>query len=410
MILNLVVIVLLLVLAWILSAYGFFSSLLHFACVVGAGAIAFAAWEPVVMLFAGSRMPDYAWGVTLVVLFGLALGILRLVTGKAVPHNVNFSTTSNFIGGAAMGILSAILTVGMLLIGIQFMQQPHQLLGFDGWVVSNSGEIVKANGAAGHLWVPVDEWTAKFYSMASRGSMYAPHALHELHPDLAQQASLYRKSAREGASRQGMQPDFVKIESLARITDFDDPQQFLGQLDGVTPSMQAPNGQFQVYVVGINVNNGAKDEGDKLRLTKAQVRLVVRRGNEYLAVHPHAFIQTYQPDIADEARFLYDTSDLSANSVGASEVHVKFEFVVPSDATPSHMMVRQMRADIPSTLTAAEWTEDDLDDLAPPEGQTAPEGGRTPKARPWIGYLAMLGCGVVVISVSVREPKRGHQD
>lgn len=414
MIMNILVVVLVAVTAWILAAYGFFSSLLHFACVVVAGAIAFAVWEPLVLLFLGARMPDYAWGFSLIAVFALSLFVLRLVVGRACPAQVHFSSTANFIGGGLLGAASGILTIGMLLIGIQFLQMPSELLGYRGWKVDERGEVNRPAGTSGRLWLPVDDWTAQFYSLASRGSMYAPNNLARWHPDLAQQASLYSESINSGDSRQGMAPDQVKVREVFEVNGDQLPSNFLDQQAmGIDRNLQAPGNRFKLVIVDVTIDNAAADKGDKLRLTKAQVRLVCREprsgADEYVPIHPSAFIQQYRSDSADEGRFLYDGGDLAASSVGGatSGIPLKFEFVVPQTWQPSHIIVRQMRAELPRVAPTA-WTERDLAAFSTTE--KAPSAGGRGSSKPWMGYLTGLLCVVLVMMVTVQEPKRSHQD
>jgi hypothetical protein len=414
MIMNILVVVLVAVTAWILAAHGFFSALLHFACVVAAGAIAFAVWEPLVLLFVGAKMPDFAWGFSLVVVFSLSLFILRLIVGKACPAQVHFSSTANFVGGGLLGAASGILTIGILLIGIQFMQMPSEMLGYRGWKVDERGEVNQPSGTSGHLWVPAVQWTAQFYTLASRGSMYTPNNLAKWHPDLAQQASLYSESINGGESRQGMAPDQVKVQNVYEVNGDQLPANFLDtQAMGIDRNLQAPSGRFKLVIVDVLIDNAATDKGDKLRLTKAQVRLVCREpksgADEYVPIHPSAFIQQYRPDSADEGRFLFDGGDLAASSVGGatSGIPMKFEFVVPQTWQPNHIIVRQMRAEMPRVAPTA-WTERDLQAFE--TDQKAPAAGGRGSSKPWMGYLLGLLSVVLVMMVTVQEPKRSHQD
>ena len=413
MFMNLLVVLLVAVTAWILAAYGFFSALLHFGCVVAAGAIAFAAWEAIVILFLGAKLPDHAWGLSLIVVFAVSLFILRLIVGKACPNQVHFSSTANFVGGGLLGAASGVITIGILLLGIQFMQMPSELLGYRGWKVDEHGEVGQPSGASGHLWLPVDDWTAQFYTLASKGAMYAPNNLARWHPDLAQAASLYSESINGGESRQGMAPDQVKITTVYEVDGNTLPPTFLDeQAKGIDRNLQAPSGRFKLVIVDVTIDNGAADKGDKLRLTKAQVYLVCRTRSaqkEYVPIHPSAFIQKYVPDSAQEGRFLYDGGDLAASSVGgaSSGIPMKFEFVVPQDWQPSHISIREMRAPMPRVAPTV-WTQRELAALA--TDAKAPSAGGRGGSKPWTGYFLGLLCVVLVVFVTVQEPKRSHQD
>ena len=63
---NLALIGLVLLIAYWWANQGFFSSLLHLICVIVAGTIALAVWEPVTvnLLLSGGMFDNYAWGVS----------------------------------------------------------------------------------------------------------------------------------------------------------------------------------------------------------------------------------------------------------------------------------------------------------------------------------------------------------
>ena len=59
---------------WFGFKEGFFSGVVHLACVITAGALAFAFWEPLAHVLLGvPAMKEWAWGVSLLLLFSLLL-------------------------------------------------------------------------------------------------------------------------------------------------------------------------------------------------------------------------------------------------------------------------------------------------------------------------------------------------
>ncbi|NIM31085.1 MAG: hypothetical protein GTN60_07155, partial [Pseudomonas stutzeri] len=89
-VLNLIVIALVLLIAYWWANQGLFSAIIHLLCVIVAGALALAFWEPITLglLLKGGFFDAYAWGVSLLGVFVLALLVLRLATNKLVPANV----------------------------------------------------------------------------------------------------------------------------------------------------------------------------------------------------------------------------------------------------------------------------------------------------------------------------------
>ncbi len=331
------------IIAWVWASYGFFSSLLHFISVVVAGALAFASWEAAVYfgLNRVEQLADMQWGITLMLLFTVYLVILKTVTNKACPGNIDFSVLVNLIGGGVLGALSGVISAGIILIGVNFIQGPSELLGYRGWIVDSTGNITRDQ----KLWLPADEWTYWFYSTASLGPFSVPNPVAEWHPQLAQQADLYRESYDNGASRMGMTLGDYSVSRVIRLDEQLDPEQIADFRGIADPETGRPPTVGERYVIRTILNNSTWDDGGKLRLTKAQVRLVVRTpGGEMKPVHPHAFYQQFLTESNAEYRFVYDAGDVAASSVGSpSETKLAFEFLVPPGAVPHHLIIRQAR-------------------------------------------------------------------
>lgn len=410
MAMNIAITAIVAMIAYWWSGQGFFSSLLHFACVLAAGAIAFAAWEPFVEFgFSRSSSPlmhDIAWGVALMLVFGLSLPLLKMVTEKACPANIDFSHLVNLVGGGIFGILSGIVTGGILLIGLQFIQGPTPLLpvtenlGYVGWTLGEDAQITRNT----KLWVPVDELTARYYSEASRGSMFVINSLAEWHPNLDVQASLYRQSYGDGGSHMGMKAGQIEVTDAVRLAV---DQEWQRMLPECVPSEYKSG---DVYVLHTSINNSAWDGGDKLRLSRAQVRLVVydQDVDAFVAVHPHAYYQISRTDDPTEGRFEFVTTDDYATSVGAgSETRIRFEFIVPTGAELHHLIVRQTRAHIPDTIRSVSFTDYTQGlDRAPAALST----GTAPKISAWQGYMLSFLLFGLILFVNLRASKRSHQD
>ena len=200
LIFNLVLIFIVLLIAYWWANQGMFSALLHLICVIVAGAIALALWEPITMgLLRGNAFDDYAWGVTLVGTFAIALIVLRVIMDKTVRGNVNVPTWANFAFGFPLGLAAGVLTAGMLMIGLGFIQSHQEIMGYSGYGrAARTSEVTRIGGA---VWVPVHKWTNDFYNTLSAGSLYPTFnrtPLIHYNPELYKQASLVRDSFEQG--------------------------------------------------------------------------------------------------------------------------------------------------------------------------------------------------------------------
>lgn len=112
-----------LVLTWVWVIRGFFSAFLHLLCVLAAGAVAFAVYEPLATLLltkapgrgVGTILRDTAHGVSLGMSFAIALALLRVTVDKLVPANLKFNDNVEYVGAGVCGLATGILTVGFVL-------------------------------------------------------------------------------------------------------------------------------------------------------------------------------------------------------------------------------------------------------------------------------------------------------
>ncbi len=212
---NLVLIVMAGFIAYWLANQGFFSALLHLVCVVVAGAIAFAAWEPLVtgFLLRGGGFDNYAWGIVLVVVFVVALFILRMAMDRIAPANVGMPHWANLLFGGGVGAAAGVLTVGIFIIGAGHVQSSNKLLGgFHGWARdgNRAGQIVQRD----KLWIPFHTLTAEFYGWLSVTSLSTSTPLRHYNPYPDRQATLLRDTYGSGRGQLSLEPGTAKITSL----------------------------------------------------------------------------------------------------------------------------------------------------------------------------------------------------
>ncbi|MHC4827944.1 MAG: hypothetical protein ACYTEY_15425, partial [Planctomycetota bacterium] len=166
---NILCIAMVLLIAYWWANQGLFSAIIHLLCVITAGALALAFWEPLTvgLLLRGGWFDGYAWSFSLVGVFVLALFLLRLATNKLVPGNVDLPRWANLTFGFPVGACSGVLTIGILLIGMGFAQSKRSIMGFVGEGRNSSSTIVRVNT----MWVPFHELADGFYGWLSVGAL-----------------------------------------------------------------------------------------------------------------------------------------------------------------------------------------------------------------------------------------------
>ncbi len=249
---------------------GVLSALLHLICVIAAGALAFAGWEPISHMFLKvGGMTPYAWGIGLLLPFGVYLFVLRLIADKLAPDNLNFPHLASLGIGGVLGVAAGFLTVGVTIIGAGHTHSANQILNVVGAsrTATNKGQ---PDVAVTPLWVPAHSVTASFFSFLSTTSMrptLSTPTLASEFPTLDTQAlGLFRDTfSKDGRlARTAVKPGTISIQNALLLPDFAAP--------GVAP--------MAAYVVRLHFEVGAATDGTNFALSAAQFRLIgkVRQG------------------------------------------------------------------------------------------------------------------------------------
>jgi len=357
---NLVVLGGVLLVAYLWSAQGLFSALLHMACTIVAGAIAFAVWEPVTYAFLLGMQQDMAWGLGLIGPFVVSLLALRIALDKLIPANLQFEQGPNLLGGAALGAVSGVITVGVLLIGVGFMRMPAKILGYSPVGYDKTGNVTRSAGVS--LWLPADALTAKLYERLSTGALATSTPLAKLQPDAQLQAGELRLTFGDGKvrlSKVTIKPD--EFEVIGRYdVSADNPRDlfkdsfFLSKggdkipqtvvlIDGSTPS---PGTKLVGYV--IKFGPGAREKEGQVIVGAGQLRLLSKtRDGGLVETHPVAVVSRAEGKSLRASRFRFDAPDVFIASVGgASESQMAFEFPAPAGVTPKWLLVKNVRVDV----------------------------------------------------------------
>jgi len=331
---NIIIAFLVLLIAYWLSSQGLFSALLHLVCVIVAGAIALAFWEPLTMgvLLRGNKFDDYAWGVALVGLFSVSLVVLRLAMDNAAPSNVNIPSWANYAFGFPIGVCASILTLGILLIGMGFVQSHREIAGYQGY--GRDARTAQVTQVDAGLWVPVHQWTSSFYEYLSDGALYPTFnntPLVDYNPSLHRQSTLVRDSYRDGAGKLSLPPNAASIKSV--LVD-----------EGTNR-----------YAIEVEFGPLARDFGQQLTLSSSQIRLICRRRGTQarpVVIHPVAWSQ--ETSNAPSERFLFDDRSHYITSIpGRESATVVIEFDVPSNEIGAFLQIRGTRFRLPTAERVA---------------------------------------------------------
>lgn len=373
--LSIIVLLLVLAMAWVWSTQGLFSAFVHLVLTIIAGTIAFALWEPFVYGILLNRQPEQAWGLGLLLPFGLVLLILRIVFDKMVTGNLSFHNLVDKIGGGVLGFCSGVLTMGLCVIGIQMVGMPS-IFEYQGFELTSSGEVQRKQS----LWIPVDTVASGFFTTLSGGSMHpilGSASLRTHYPNLAQEASFYHQSpfwtSGLESSRRAMAGKALTLAGENYLALNEAPQ-------GLKDSLQA-SGQT-VLIIGTQVTvqtngdiRGAADQGGVFRVAPQQVELVADSRIEGIQkFYPVGFILNgiFVP-LAATGEFAWSGS--------AGTVTHHWVFKVPQGTQPMFLYVKRVRLDLRDVSASTDMAKaDELITGSPtvrvedPEPTTSPAG------------------------------------
>ena len=365
MIASAVVILAVGLIAYMWSARGFLSAFLHMLCVIVAGAMALAVWEPLgsylLTTGEGGFLTDNAWAIALAVPFILALVITRVALDKIVPANVHFSTPLNMLGGGVCGLVAGILTVGLALITVGYTRLGPDL-GF-GYrpVTFDNGSLRRT----GKLIFPADSITSAFYSSLSNGAFrpIGGDSLAKWHPEWWEEGTLLRTNFDDGQARNAYGPNDFEVVGYylyapknagELFTDgFQKTAQKYAYLDGKSA---ADLNATEMMGVIVKFKAGAKEKSGRVVVGPAQIRLLVQTdpndSSSIIPVQPAAMVS--QADASKNAlgRWRFDAKDTFIASVGGrDDAPMAFEFPAPKGAIPIAVYVKGARVDFPTEGT-----------------------------------------------------------
>ncbi|MCH8152674.1 MAG: CvpA family protein [Planctomycetes bacterium] len=352
--LNIVLIALVAMIAYWWANQGLFSAIIHLLCVIVAGAIALAFWEPLTvgLLLRGNAFDNYAWGVSLVGLFVAALLALRLATNKLIPANVDLPHWANLGFGFPVGAASGVLTIGLLIIGIGFIQSEREIFGYVGSARSARGQVGEVGS---RMWLPFHKWTDEFYSQLSVGSLSTPRPLRHYYPNLSDQAvSLIRDSYRSGRGQVSLLPSTASVDAVFVCPD-------LGRC-----------------AVRVKFGRGARDFGEQLTISAAQLRLIAwaqGKDKPYISF-PVSWAQEIKG--GGMGAFLFDDPSHYITSIpGREAADVTIEFPLPAELEPRFIQIKGTRYDF-LRLQKQTLTRQAYEAVLSGMGGTSPTAGLPP--------------------------------
>ncbi len=369
MLANILILLFLIGMAYWWAIQGFFSAFIHLCLTITAAAIAISFWEPLVLKFLIFRMPYYAWAVGLLGPFSLVLILLRGATDRLIPGNVHFQLIIGRVFGGLCGFGSAILTAGLVVIGLGFLPLgPTAIGGYQPYGLNN-GRIMETGQ---DLWIGVDTMAEGFLAGLAGGSFYpwggTPMAIYQ--PGLAAAASQIRLRDDENGSIVAV-PGAVTVSQVV----YPDADAIVGLPDSIKLKLSLvdlANAQKQLVVVDTIWRKdlpyrGTYDQDQTARIPPSQVRLVTSRRVSSRRKHLYKHTPVAVCKQFPEQRQLYSFVEGEPVVVYslANNDKLAWVFLIGVEEELKYLNVRHLRLSLSDPMT---W-KSHLDDLAPILGQ-----------------------------------------
>lgn len=267
MILQFIVLLFIILFALYMANEGPLSALLLLCASFFASALAmgvYQAWANPIL----NHRPDFAYGVTFLLVFFLAFSLIRTAFDYLIRGDVELPLWPGRIVGGTFGFFTAMILVGSVMVGVQMLPLPSSILGYSRY--STAADL--ASNSPSGLWLDPDGFVTSLWGMVSGRSLggqsfskYNPQPLRQWYAD---------RYTVQYAGAKALPPSLLHVP-------------FAGPLPvAMVKRYGIPAAGKQALLVRTEVNHGStqpnvsSDQG-YFRLTPAEVQLVTRGGKMY---------------------------------------------------------------------------------------------------------------------------------
>ena len=340
---------------------GFFSALLNLICTVIAGAIAFAFWEKTAftLLDTGQDfLRDSAWGLGLALPFAVSLAILRVTVDATLRANTRVDRATDYAGGAVLGGLAATIVAGIVINSMGYMRLNVDFL--DAQPIRQTPAGIAREGGP---FFPVDRWVGQFYGYTANAAFHSDTPLSRYYPRLDEVPAGLRMTDGDGSARNTMRLqdyELINYYTLRGSLDTILSDQWRAKagsgvqkyrdLDG-----NAPKADWVLHGVTLKFSSASFEKFGQFVTGNGPIRVLAEIDGKIEAFHPTA-VNTKSEAIQEKTnkpkfgRFAFDTNGFAVASKGGdTDVTMSFEFVMPKEAKPFCIYVRNQRRDLPAT-------------------------------------------------------------
>ncbi len=303
-------IVLILAMTFYQGLTGLFSAVITCILTVLSAALAFGLHEDLYLSFLADRNPDRGAGIALVSIFVIALLLLRNLYDRLITGNLHFPVMVDRIGGGVFGFVTSMIIVGILATGTQMLGFPASFLGFSRFVLLDDGgnevslepqneretlrdvlnrvDLSRARFRRRSLWLNPDGFTVALVSHLSSHALAGTTPLTDVYPDFLGRLQRGRYNP-FGQARIAVPPDSLQLVATWKLPENRVPDSCrifarVREKDKATGKMMVRlkhvpfDRQAAPLYLRLSVDAKARDDGQLLRFSTEQIRLVGRQG------------------------------------------------------------------------------------------------------------------------------------
>ncbi|HAU37286.1 MAG TPA: hypothetical protein DCX07_06165 [Phycisphaerales bacterium] len=263
--------ILILAIAFFQVNQGLYSALIMTILTIACALLAFNYYEPLAATLYG-RMPDYADGACLMVLFVIPLLIIRELFDRYLGGNVVMGVWADRIGGGVLGLVAGTVLVGVLLVAVQMFPFPAAILGYAPY------DATLKRSAHLEPFRP-DEFVLGMVGTLSGGSMRSENNFAGAHREMLLDLFCARNDA--GLyGRKTTKPDSAAVLSVTDVTEQNPPW----TADVPANDRLDASQSVKTLVVRTSIDENAREERTWIILPATHFRLSDKAGNSYYPI------------------------------------------------------------------------------------------------------------------------------
>lgn len=281
MIIEVLLMILVLAVAFFQSNHGLFSALLMTILTLSCAALALGSYEWVAIHWiAPNWKADYAAAIALAAVFGVPLIILRLIADNVIKRACLLPSWLDRIGGGACGLLTALVLVGMLSLSLQMIPFDNGKI-LDYARVDITSRQRPPDGPdpeppeteEEEMILRQDRFAVAMVGILLDGVFGKGRNLQSDYPDLVE-ATGWLNAAPAGVSRFA-QPDSISVVRTETVPYIYKLSPALRREDAPEYEERAPEAGHEFHMVRVQLKNEARDQETKSHhFTLRQFRLV----------------------------------------------------------------------------------------------------------------------------------------